>query len=267
MSWNISQLEFCRKRPVTLHVSVWVEIGFQSSLTSFSLSRSTWACELKFTINHLYIKVISSRSTWACELKSHPQQALHWRKRHAPRERVSWNIPFVMPYRLEVGHAPRERVSWNCKKEREREEQEGHAPRERVSWNVISPPKYSSHHVTLHVSVWVEISSITWRSCSFSVTLHVSVWVEMPQNELQNIFKLVTLHVSVWVEIRLGKVQRLWLHVTLHVSVWVEMSMFGSFSGFQFVTLHVSVWVEIFSLRFKKRVKLSRSTWACELKC
>ena len=77
---------------VTLHVSVWVEIGIPPPMILSRSSRSTWACELKlmFTIK---------MEVPYC---------------HAPRERVSWNFG----------------ISW-------------------ISWIFI---------VTLHVSVWVEIS-------------------------------------------------------------------------------------------------------------
>ena len=79
--------------------------------------------------------------------------------------------------------------------------QGGHAPRERVSWNDLATTLQRQAIVTLHVSVWVEISTplivlglakchaprerVSWNLCLFSilpptpVTLHVSVWVEM----------------------------------------------------------------------------------------
>ena len=125
----------------------------------FTMSRSTWACELKFVrkVNWLHITG------------------------HAPRERVSWNP--TLPYRRHMrqvtlhvsvwveiipsrclclfwsGHAPRERVSWNntcindimnkvksrstwaCElkstvKLNSPKRIRRHAPRERVSWNL-----------------------------------------------------------------------------------------------------------------------------------
>ena len=58
---------------VTLHVSVWVEILASKAISHFSMSRSTWACELKLNIYFL-------TNLWPG---------------HAPRERVSWNLfPF-----------------------------------------------------------------------------------------------------------------------------------------------------------------------------
>ena len=98
---------------VTLHVSVWVEMAFATELNGFSLSRSTWACELKCAIASAVPSIASSRSTWACELK--------------------------------------------CQSE------------------YLS----ACQHVTLHVSVWVEIERSRSASGSRAVTLHVSVWVEI----------------------------------------------------------------------------------------
>ena len=77
-------------------------------------------------------------------------------------------------------------------------------------------------HVTLHVSVWVEIPNlftkyenisghaprerVSWN-CQFKpwitadkVTLHVSVWVEIIKSTIFYHCTAVTLHVSVWVE-------------------------------------------------------------------
>ena len=96
VSWN-RHLDVWRNvgRPVTLHVSVWVEIGKYDSFCSFAQSRSTWACELKLC-KQLDMTVES------CS--------------HAPRERVSWNMTQFANSALQGGHAPRERVSWNLHK-------------------------------------------------------------------------------------------------------------------------------------------------------
>ena len=99
---------------VTLHVSVWVEMTRLRLLLTMAMSRSTWACELKLFI--VYIPELSVR--------------------HAPRERVSWNIPKNSCTIGEIGHAPRERVSWNA---------------------FIFLSCDCCILVTLHVSVWVEI--------------------------------------------------------------------------------------------------------------
>ena len=113
VSWNAWYVMQIRELQVTLHVSVWVEIKYILFDEFMTRSRSTWACELKFNL----FKVKSKSS------------------RHAPRERVSWNI-FTAPAGILAL---------------------GHAPRERVSWNVLSHSSSNSLLVTLHVSVWVEI--------------------------------------------------------------------------------------------------------------
>ena len=70
VSWNEKGVDADGNAIVTLHVSVWVEI-----LSMIDIAYS-----------------VLSRSTWACELKYHQWVYKHSRKRHAPRERVSWNI-------------------------------------------------------------------------------------------------------------------------------------------------------------------------------
>ena len=77
---------------VTLHVSVWVEMSSACLSFSLSSSRSTWACELKFWRVHVDAYSVESRSTWACELKLLCSAVQVHHQRHAPRERVSWNL-------------------------------------------------------------------------------------------------------------------------------------------------------------------------------
>ena len=100
-------------------------------------------------------------------------------ERHAPRERVSWNvttsscnIDFWVTLHVSV---------W-------------------VEMTIIQT-SFWQDIVTLHVSVWVEISSVMIVFWCVPVTLHVSVWVEM--HVLCALIRCynVTLHVSVWVEI------------------------------------------------------------------
>ena len=50
VSWNNYSLHSCWRNNVTLHVSVWVEILHHLSQIVGWLSRSTWACELKFSL-------------------------------------------------------------------------------------------------------------------------------------------------------------------------------------------------------------------------
>ena len=137
--------------------------------------RVSWNVTLGFALHTMH----ASRSTWACELKSvngvfhvltschAPRERVSWNLwrilqklqtlRHAPRERVSWNIETCKILLCIESHAPRERVSWNLHCWTVFPWIRGHAPRERVSWNAPTPRLYFWTHVTLHVSVWVEI--------------------------------------------------------------------------------------------------------------
>ena len=141
-----------------------------------------------------------------------------------------------------------------------------HAPRERVSWNKTDFRTDSHAHVTLHVSVWVEIDKAKELGYGKFVTLHVSVWVEIHvfqlahkiissrstwACELKSPTQIYLCHcyghaprerVS-WNSWQQDKIQN--ISVTLHVSVWVEIKIFTIFTSAEMVTLHVSVWVEI----------------------
>ena len=113
VSWNRWGIRNIGSWEVTLHVSVWVEIFRGVSAL----------CELCVTLHvSVWVEIFRwlwaalkfmSRSTWACELKWFP--ALSSRKDicHAPRERVSWNCYTYTCVFFEKRHAPRERVSWN----------------------------------------------------------------------------------------------------------------------------------------------------------
>ena len=223
-------------------------------------------------------------------------------KSHAPRERVSWNHFGIVCNLHEFGHAPRERVSWNscfhfCNWKTTR-----HAPRERVSWNPYYPPQdkegeksrstwacelksvllvetSQTTHVTLHVSVWVEIfcsflsapcqdrhaprERVSWnlwgltKICVLWVTLHVSVWVEM--HFWFHKIKIVASR-STWA----CELKSLYsfrssatCFVTLHVSVWVEIRRHFLQNFLTKVTLHVSVWVEIPTIH--RRIRRGKS--------
>ena len=122
-------------------------------------SRSTWACELKSSMSHnvtlrqyvtLHVSVWveisvypvkvnarTSRSTWACELK--------------------WKICTQSFKTL------RSRSTWACELKWSTglagDSHKSHAPRERVSWNWLSAMTLGTFRVTLHVSVWVEITA------------------------------------------------------------------------------------------------------------
>ena len=219
---------------VTLHVSVWVEI-----CKSYAKSRITWVT--------LHVSV------WVEMLCAFIQFLTI--SRHAPRERVSWNINWGYLLNFLPSHAPRERVSWNSIKLHFRSKQSCHAPRERVSWNHMNIGVFfyfCSHAPRERVSwnffnsrfsvfVWSHAprERVSWNfKCElcgkiYEVTLHVSVWVEIFLIRDFPSLSEVTLHVSVWVEIALNYISGQNNHVTLHVSVWVEMPALLNFS-----TLH-----------------------------
>ena len=99
------------------------------------------------------------------------------------------------------------------------------------------------------------------------VTLHVSVWVEISATILRIEKNYVTLHVSVWVEISKLTPFLLQRFVTLHVSVWVEICPFSW--NVSNDTRHAPrervSWNFLF-VSFSALSRPSRSTWACELK-
>ena len=167
---------------VTLHVSVWVEIIISEKMilwkSTVTLHVSVWV-EIQCYFKEAYPDE-ESRSTWACELKClWFGKGKIWGERHAPRERVSWNV-FPSPVAIEIcpvtlhvsvwveicyhithKRLSRSRSTWAC-------ELKSflcyllvvtlcHAPRERVSWNILIECLLCALIVTLHVSVWVEI--------------------------------------------------------------------------------------------------------------
>ena len=92
VSWNRACRPSCYLWcKVTLHVSVWVEIKERWVWKRKNMSRSTWACELKWIFQWIVLRLLC----------------------HAPRERVSWNLVCLIIIHNQYGHAPRERVSWN----------------------------------------------------------------------------------------------------------------------------------------------------------
>ena len=160
---------------------------------------SVWVEIGAFKTFDVALKVTLHVSVWVEII--HADQSDLYTERHAPRERVSWNFDFFV-LSLKYGcHAPRERVSWNKK-----------------YWTALK-----LNHVTLHVSVWVEMASPIKFLYQSWVTLHVSVWVEIKSLSLKFEHFIVTLHVSVWVEIFTWFICLFAKIVTLHVSVWVEM--------------------------------------------
>ena len=125
---------------VTLHVSVWVEI-FRFTLAVRIFKRHAPRERVSWNTCYLTCKrqQTKSRSTWACELKYRNSSNIRPSDCHAPRERVSWNPCECMYFPIPQRHAPRERVSWN---------------------NIVATWQLF-FVVTLHVSVWVEILSVS----------------------------------------------------------------------------------------------------------
>ena len=207
-----------------------------------------------------------SRSTWACELKCQRWAVPRRHRRHAPRERVSWNLYIEKNH----GNSVVSRSTWACELKFKRLVclivNLRHAPRERVSWNEFCGCSGISVWVTLHVSVWVEIPVVIDVS---TPTVSRSTWAcELKYWECLPIPPCgqVTLHVSVWVEIELGE-----NNSSCHKSrsTWACELKSTFFDSTQEIYCHAPrervswnwyslfKWVGVFS---------SRSTWACELK-
>ena len=143
-------------------------------------SRSTWACELKLVAGAGFEPTTLSRSTWACELKFSPYGVFTNQSCHAPRERVSWNLPQKVTWKWCFCHAPRERVSWNGRFTMACSIWPSHAPRERVSWNMAK--RENLENIDMSRSTWACELKYSVRSglpADDRVTLHVSVWVEI----------------------------------------------------------------------------------------
>ena len=165
------------------------------------------------------------------------------------------------------GHAPRERVSWNEILFRLRSIKNRHAPRERVSWNCFCSIKWIKCNPSR--STWaceLKFEMKDTEEEETEVTLHVSVWVEITEKNFFKTGTKVTLHVSVWVEISQIMYALLHHYVTLHVSVWVEIV---NWKKVECTARSRSTWAcELKCIIFIKIVPVfaSRSTWACELK-
>ena len=230
---------------VTLHVSVWVEMTFLLLLLTFL-------------------------------------------RRHAPRERVSWNVLIRLKFAqrgvtlhvsvwvemtnsngkpfLFTGHAPRERVSWNnyckiivavfCSS--------------RSTWacelkSAILFITILVSNVTLHVSVWVEITFIfqmrvnlasrsTW-ACELKSPRTASPRCAAGHAPRERVSWNNSCRSERLVHRSHAPRERVSWNILCHASFFSHV-----------VTLHVSVWVEIIVTEFFGVVSLSRSTWACELK-
>ena len=99
---------------VTLHVSVWVEMTTWKSWQIFSVShapreRVSWNAWYVMQIRELQV----SRSTWACELKL--KNSATQAEPIVSRSTWACELKYVKLWLVSRGfsHAPRERVSWN----------------------------------------------------------------------------------------------------------------------------------------------------------
>ena len=120
-----------------------------------------------------------------------------------------------------------------------------HAPRERVSWNTPHKFRHTFASVTLHVSVWVEITWFCLYSLFALVTLHVSVWVEM-------------MILSVWAKCSQG-------HAPRERVSWNKADCYSKCRPRK----SRSTWaceLKFSQKRYMCHINQSRSTWACELK-
>ena len=195
---------------------------------------------------------------------------------------MSWNVFYSLCNFLATRHAPRERVSWNLK----------------VIWKwfccqvtlhvsvwveiFAPPPKFVPDIVTLHVSVWVEIyynfvrviniwSRSTW-ACElkcFNIKCKRSVVsghaprerVSWNENCLINI-KPARVSRSTWAcELKL-KSSCLAHAVIQSRSTWaceLKCKIISTGVDFNGVTLHVSVWVEIFYIPEIRKTGLSHA--------
>ena len=203
VSWNSKFITLLPRPPqVTLHVSVWVEmmiIQTNSWQDIVTLHVSVWV-EICCHFNRLSAPCRHApreRVSWNCRRDRHI-----WRcDSHAPRERVSWNwhspipplnsyvtlhvsvwVEILIPFMISC--IRQSRSTWAC--ELKCRTGRGWIWRggSRSTWACelklfLLDKCQAVCYVTLHVSVWVEISPHSLPLLSCSVTLHVSVWVEI----------------------------------------------------------------------------------------
>ena len=118
-----------------------------------------------------------SRSTWACELKCSDLVRLAGAHSHAPRERVSWNLPPALQECCSACHAPRERVSWNGTIETAIRRFKS-----RSTWacELKYTEGYEDGEIRVSRSTWAcELKSELLRGADHreAVTLHVRIWL------------------------------------------------------------------------------------------
>ena len=254
---------------------------------TYGWSRSTWACELKCDIGYIATDIGGHAPRERVSWNTLSNDILKTRTGHAPRERVSWNALEFPPLTAHLCHAPRERVSWNFRLDtlllfplpsrstwacelksalpNHIPMNQCHAPRERVSWNNTNISTKHNVNVTLHVSVWVEILSVSYAAKFMKSRSTWACELKYCYTTDRTKFSGHAPRERVSWNAQHTKIAPANV-VTLHVSVWVEIALSACPVSASMVTLHVSVWVEIIKTTEAAEFHTSRSTWACELK-
>ena len=165
-----------------------------------------------------------------------------------------------------ASHAPRERVSWNILEEKEKNSSAG----SRSTWacelkSAILFITILVSNVTLHVSVWVEITFIFQMRVNLASRSTWACELKSPRTASPRCAAGHAPRERVSWNFR-------------RYNIWQDTSSHAprervSWNGFALhtmqasrVTLHVSVWVEIKARKWREVNYKSRSTWACELK-
>ena len=231
------------------------------------LSRSTWACELKCQLHQGLHRIRWSRSTWACELKCLQKMGITL----IAVSRSTWACELKCVTCQTCLSQSMSRSTWACElkfsRSSHRSRVVSHAPRERVSWNAVKARIVSHYAVTLHVSVWVEMTKIRPKgleSLSHAPRERVSwntAWIPVSNDMLESR--------STWAcELKSQSPQAIWGRISHAPRERVSWNGILANNGIKgAVTLHVSVWVEMIFPHCSAIACASRSTWACELKC
>ena len=160
----------------------WNISTFPNGMTDCK-SSSSWGCELKLLIAHLWWQMVG---------------------RHPLREDVSWNFLILLissvafPSSSSWGcelkccsfwcriHRIWSSSSWGCELKciciAQALPDVSHPLREDVSWNVERYTDPMTGKVILFVRMWVEITIRCWLPCSVRVILFVRMWVEILKN-------------------------------------------------------------------------------------
>ena len=186
VSWNIWLPPLYTSVPVTLHVSVWVEIFISSAvLTSacVTLHVSVWVEIFATRAFWLYDYVTLHVSVWVEIIN-----CTAWNNTAVVTLHVSVWVEIIVPNLyivisivtlhvsvwVEIKHSKHtmnveeSRSTWACELKLSTVSLlwtlKSHAPRERVSWNEEEVERLKEELVTLHVSVWVEMFGVEKKS-------------------------------------------------------------------------------------------------------